>query len=126
MQQVTFTAVDDFGFTEVGTSAVNMVCQAESWNEIADTFFHFLLAQGYIVSETDLAHYFADKADEMKDLRSNIRPPKNPRSEAFEAFEAFEDGAVAELVDIENTSWKETLRKHGIDLRWCMSEECND
>ncbi len=44
---------------------------AETWTEQADVFFHFLLAQGFIVSEQDLADLFQEKADGMSDLRSN-------------------------------------------------------
>lgn len=43
----------------------------ETWMDQADTFIYFLLAQGFIVTEQALSDYFAEKAEEVGDLRSN-------------------------------------------------------
>lgn len=44
-----------------------------SWSDQARDFFHFLLAQGFILSENDLANYYKNAAEEMMDLRSNTK-----------------------------------------------------
>jgi hypothetical protein len=77
MKQTTFISLEYFNDFGEDTK-VKMECQHEDWKGIANTFYHFLLAQGYLVSEKALADYYQDRADEMGDLRSNIRMPKNP------------------------------------------------
>ncbi len=54
---------------------VEMHCESMFWVDQAESFFNFLIAQGFIISERDLADYYAERAEEMKDLRSNTRTP---------------------------------------------------
>ena len=42
-----------------------------SWVDQAKDFYSFLVAQGYILSESDLAECYQNFAEEIGDLRSN-------------------------------------------------------
>jgi hypothetical protein len=50
---------------------MKLIDEAHIWTKQTDVFFHFLLAQGFVVSEQDLADFFQEKANSMTDLRSN-------------------------------------------------------
>ena len=52
--------------------------EMDIWTEQCDLFFQFLLAQGFILSERDVAAYFTERADEMKNYRSNNREAIKP------------------------------------------------
>lgn len=62
------------GMTEVAVNAFNND-EHRTWDSQADLFFRFLLAQGYVLSEVDLASFYIDRADQMVDCRSNIKFP---------------------------------------------------
>jgi hypothetical protein len=68
--------------------------ECDTWQEQAGLFFRFLLAQGFILSEHDLATYFYDQGNEMKNLRANHQttPPYNPTTQ--EILEAIRDAGV--------------------------------
>ena len=52
---------------------VKVTTQEITWPEICDTFFRFMRASGYIISERDVAEHFENRAEEVGDLFSNDR-----------------------------------------------------
>ena len=43
------------------------------WTDQARDFYQFLLSQGFILSEKDLADYYVEAANEMGNLRCNFK-----------------------------------------------------
>lgn len=72
--------------------SVEMKCDSTFWVEQAETFFNFLVAQGFVLSEKDLAEFYVERAEDMGDLRSNTRVPSQQEIELKRAL----DSAVSE------------------------------
>jgi hypothetical protein len=77
MSTFTFTTTEYDGPEQ--TEVVTMTGRSDFWTEQTDLFFRFLLAQGFLVSESDLAEFFSDKAYEIGALRANDTEPENAK-----------------------------------------------
>lgn len=62
-----------FEFKNTSDSSITIEGSPESysWMDQAKDFYYFLVAQGYLVSESDLAECYQDLAEAIGDLRSN-------------------------------------------------------
>ena len=69
MSTFTFTTTDYDGPEQI--EVVTVTGRSDTWTEQADLFFRFLLAQGFMVSENDLAEFFLEKADEIGQNRAS-------------------------------------------------------
>jgi len=58
---------DEFGDVIMGLPSE----EAVTWRSQSDLFFKFLLAQGFILSEHDLATHFYEVGNDMRAMRSN-------------------------------------------------------
>jgi len=50
---------------------VEMSGLSPDWSDQANLFFRFLVAQGFMLSERDIAEYFTEQANEVGNIRDN-------------------------------------------------------
>ena len=81
MSTFTFTTTDYDGPEQI--EVVTVTGRSDTWTEQADLFFRFLLAQGFMVSENDLAEFFLEKADEIGQNRANTYLEDEPERRIF-------------------------------------------